>query len=130
LTNVTVVGSVIQGTNIYTVSHGFNTYTLPEPVATNIDSALINFPGTSDPNDSTNDVYYYYSGGGYIVLTYFTGADAAYNFGEGETLNGWYDGGGTLQDTNAADWPKVGQAFWINHAATGTETWTNVFVAQ
>jgi hypothetical protein len=124
LTNITIVGTVMQATNVYVVHQGFNTYTLPEPVSTNIDSALVNFPGTSDPNGINNDVYYHFNGSGYNVLTYYTAADADNQFGQ-DFGNGWYDGNGNLG--TAAVWPQVGQAFWIHHVVAPTESWTNVF---
>jgi len=125
----TLVGTVPQGTNILTIPTGFKTFSIVEPVSTNIDSGLTGFPGTSDPNGVNNDTYYFWTGTGFgVILQYFTIADAD-NFFLGDQGNGWYDGSGNNQDSNAADWPKVGQGFMIHHF-TAPVTWTNVFTVQ
>jgi sugar lactone lactonase YvrE len=124
----TLTGTIVQGTNVYAIYQGFNTYILPEPVSTNIDSALVNFPGTSDPNFENNDVYYHYnSSGGYDILYYFTDSDAQNQFPQ-TYGNGWYDGGGDYGDANPALWPNVGEAFQVNHVVATPNTWTNVFI--
>jgi hypothetical protein len=129
LTN-TYTGTVLQGTNVYTITQGFNTYTLAEPVSTNIDCALINFPGTSDPNFENNDVYYHYNtSGGYDVLYYFTDIDAQNQFSP-TYGNGWYDGSGNYGSANPALWPTVGEAFLVNHVVATPNLWTNVFNVQ
>ena len=113
---------------MYAIYQGFNTYILPEPVSTNIDSVLINFPGTSDPDVQTNDVYYHYNAsGGYDLLYYFTDTDAQNQF-EPTYGDGWYNGGGELGSANPAYWPNVGEAFQIHHVAATLKTWTNVFI--
>ena len=126
---VTLVGTVLQGTNTYGIKPGFNTYTLPEPVSTNLNSALVNFPGTSDPNAVINDVYYHYNGVNYDILYYYTDADALDSFGV-SSGNGWYTALGAFGSANPALWPKVGEGFFINHRAATTVTWTNVFNVQ
>jgi len=126
---ITLVGQVLQGTNVISITPGFNTYSIGEPVSTNLNSALINFPGTSDPNFITNDVYYHYNGSGYDVLYYFTDVDAQNQF-DPTFGDGWYTGGGAFGSTNPAVWPKVGEGFFIFHAVNSTKFWTNIFSVQ
>ena len=128
LTN-TLTGTVVQGTNIYTINQGYNTYTLPEPVSTNLNSALVGFPGTSDPDFNNNDIYYHFNGVGYDILYYFTDADAGNQF-DPTFGDGWYTGSGSFGSSNPALWPKVGEGFLINHVAATTVMWTNVFKVQ
>jgi hypothetical protein len=123
---ITLVGQVLQGTNNYSVKPGFNTYVIPEPVGTNIDSNLVNFPGTSDPNFTDNDVYYHYNGSGYDVLYYFTDLDAQNQF-DPTFGDGWYTGSGDYGTADPSVWPKVGEGFFVLHAADTTNTWVNVF---
>ncbi|HEY4963706.1 MAG TPA: hypothetical protein VIH90_03365, partial [Candidatus Saccharimonadales bacterium] len=126
---VTMVGQVLQGTNVYSITPGFNTYTIAEPVSTNLNSALVNFPGTSDPNGLTNDIYYHFNGNSYDILTYYTDTDAQNQFAP-TFGNGWYTAAGAFGSTNASLWPKVGEGFWIRHAAASTVNWTNAFTVQ
>lgn len=126
---ITMVGQVLQGTNVYTISPGFNTYTLSEPVSTNLNNSLIGFPATSDPNFAQNDAYYHYNGVTYDILYYFTDADAGNQF-DPTHGDGWYTAGGDLGSTNTALFPKVGEGFFINHQAPTTVKWTNVFNVQ
>jgi hypothetical protein len=126
----TYVGTVPQGTNILTIPTGFKTFSIVEPVVTNIDSALTGFPGTSDINGINNDTYYLWTGSGFgVILQYFTGSDADNFFQLSGASNGWYDAGGNDQDANPADQPVVGQGFMIKHF-TAPLTWTNVFNVQ
>ena len=126
----TYVGTVPQGTNILSIPTGFKTFSIEEPISTNIDSALTGFPGTSDPSGVSNDAYYLWTGNSFgVILQYFTGADADNFFVESGAVNGWYDGGGVNQDANPADQPVVGQGFLIKHFAAPL-TWTNVFNVQ
>jgi len=125
----TLVGTVVQGTNVLTVKQGYNTYSIIAPVSTNIDSAFGGFVGTSDPNGVNNDVYYYYGGGGFTTLQWYTDADALNNFGA-SAGNGWYDAGGNNQSHNPLYTPKVGQGFFIQHIVAGNEYWTNTFTVQ
>jgi hypothetical protein len=126
---VTLVGQVLQGTNSYTVKPGFNTYNIPEPVSTNLDSTLVNFPGTSDPNGILNDVYYHYNGANYDILTYYTDVDAQNQF-DPTYGDGWYAADGSFGSADPALYPKVGEGFFIYHAADTTNTWVNVFNVQ
>jgi len=120
-TNITLtfVGNVTQGTNTYTVTPGLNFYAEPIPLGgTSLDNPSVNFPATHG-----QDTYTPWTGTGYgAPLTYYTTADGA-------PANGWYDAGFTLQSTNAAAWPKVGQGFLINHFGA-TSNWVNTFTVQ
>jgi hypothetical protein len=119
---LTYVGNVVQGTNVLAIKQGFNALSWVPPICTNIDSALGGFVGTSDPNGITNDVYYAFNNG-WTLLTYYSAADSG-------DRAGFYDGNGNYQSTNSVFFPKVGQAFFINHVAAGIEYWTNNFSAQ
>lgn len=126
LTN-TMVGNVVIGTNTLSVVHGFNIYSIVQPISTNLTSSatFANFPGTSDPNGVNNDTLYMWNGNGYNVYQYFTGADAdAYFLGSG-SVAGFYDPTGLL--INAA--PQVGQGFFLNHIVNTTVPWTVSFAA-
>jgi hypothetical protein len=125
----TFVGTVPQGTNLLAIPTGFKTFSIVEPVSTNIDSVLTAFPGTSDPNGNNNDTYYLWTGTGFgVILQYFTAADANTYFGAAAG-NGFYDGNGVNQDSNPADQPVVGAGFMIHHFVAPV-TWTNVFNVQ
>jgi hypothetical protein len=114
---LTTVGQVVQGTNQYTIASGYNIYSIPEPVATNIDSALVNFPAVS-----SSDTYLQYNGTGYNQLIYYNADDSP----DGNT--GWYDiSTQVLESGNPAYWPKVGQSFFIHHPGSAL-TWTNAFI--
>lgn len=126
---ITVVGQVLQGTNVYTIAPGFNTYTFAEPVSTNLNSSLVNFPATSSAAGNINDQYFHFNGSGYDILTYYTSADAAEQF-DPSFGDGWYDTSGNLGSANPALFPKVGEGFFIKHRAGTTVTWTNKFVVQ
>jgi len=119
---VTLVGTVPQTTNVYTIGQGYNLFSLAAPVATNLVSTLANFSGASDPNLVNNDQLLLWNSTTqqYQTLYYLSAADAA-----ADSLGsaGFYDSAGTFY--SAA--PSVGQAFFINHVVAGTETWTNSF---
>ena len=127
-TNVTltVVGTVPQGTNILSIKQGFNMLSIVEPVSTNLESSIVGFPGTSDPNGNNNDVLYKWNGGGYGVFQYYIGADADYNYGLSGSVNGFYDSNGNLINST----PSVGQSFFIYHIVPATVLWTNTFSVQ
>lgn len=126
LTN-TMVGNVVIGTNTLSITHGFNMYSIVQPISTNIASSasFANYPGTSDPNGVNNDTLYLWNGNGYNIYQYFTGADADNNFFLSGSVNGFYNAVGTL--INAA--PQVGQGFFINHIVNTTVPWTVSFAA-
>ena len=78
----------------------------------------------SDPNGIENTVIYLWSGVGYSIYQYFTGADAdTYFLGSG-SVNGWYDGGGSLAVGQLAQ--GTGH-FLYNPSAVSI---TNTFVGQ
>jgi len=126
LTN-TMTGNVVIGTNTLSITHGFNIYSIVQPISTNIASSatFANFPGTSDPNAVNNDTLYLWNGNGYNIYQYFTGPDADNNFLTSGSVNGFYDSGGTL--INAA--PTVGQGFFLNHIVNTTVPWTVSFAS-
>jgi len=127
LTN-TMVGNVVIGTNTLSVTHGYNIYSLVQPISTNLSSTatFASFPGTSDPNGVTNDQLYMWNGNGYNIYQYFTGADADAYFLASGSAQGFYDPTGVL--VNAA--PQVGQGFFLNHIANTTVPWTVSFAPQ
>lgn len=53
-------------------------------------------PKPSDPNGVNNAVMLYWSGGGFNQYQYFTGADADNFFLNSDSVDGWYDGVGSL----------------------------------
>jgi len=128
---LTLVGQVPQGTNNINIMPGFSTYSIVPPISTNIDSTLLGFPGQSDPNGVTNDVYYLFlpATQNYFQATYFTASDADGILG-GDTGDGFY----TADDVNVSQdptkWPKVGQAFFLFHPATSTNVWKVKFNVQ
>jgi len=118
----TFVGTVQQGTNQYNVVTGVQPYSIPEPVSTNIDSALVNFPAnSSDDGNTVYDTYYHYNGNGWDSYFY-------YNFAATSGSPGWYDELGNPVDANPASYPSIGQAFFIDHEVVPGYTWTNAFV--
>jgi hypothetical protein len=119
---VTLVGTVPQKTNVYTIVQGYNLFTLTVPVVTNLCSSLANFSGTSDPDAVNNDQIYLWNASSqqYQTLQYFNAADASADW---SGVAGFYDTGGTYY--NVA--PAVGSGFFIRHIASGTEYWTNSF---
>jgi hypothetical protein len=122
----TVTGNVVQGTNVISITTGYNIYSFVPPVAGGIatTNGFANFPGTSDPNDVNNDTLYQWNGSGYNVYQYFTIADADAWFGL-DSGNGFYDAIGNLVPANI----PVGQAFFIHHF-TAPVSWTNSLVVQ
>jgi len=113
---LTFVGSVVTGTNNYTVNNGLNFYSQPIPLGgTSLDSTNINFPATGG-----QDTYTPWTGTAYgAQLTYYTTA-------QGAPQDGWYDSSFNLQSTNPSAWPNVGQGFLINHFG-GSSVWTTKF---
>lgn len=119
---------VIPSHKFYFFANQLTTGTDANQTNNNVNLVLTN-GFTSDGAGVTNSVLYVWTGAGYgTILTYFTAADAD-TFFLADQGNGWYDGGGNNQDSNAADWPKVGQGFVIHHFTAPT-TWTNVFTVQ
>ena len=125
ITNTTV-GSVVQGTNVLTITTGFNIYSFIQPVSGGVAStnSFASFPGTSDPDANNNDVLYLWNGNGYAVYQYFTAADADSWFGA-DSGNGFYDSIGDYVTANV----PVGQAFFIDHL-TAPVTWTTSLTVQ
>lgn len=122
----TIVGQVLQGTNVVPVTTGFNVYSITPPISTNL--TAVNFPGSSpgDGNGNTYDSFYRYQpNGGYQTFIYQVAA-------EGNPQGaGWYDLAYVFQNTNGPAWPKVGEAFFILHTApSGATTWTSSFTVQ
>jgi hypothetical protein len=119
---LTFVGTVVQGTTALSIKPGFNALSIVEPVSTNIDSTLVGFPGTSDPNGVNNDVYYHFNNG-WTPLYYYSAADSG-------GAAGFYDQNGTYQSLNPAYFPAVGQGFMIQHLVNTTVPWNNTFTVQ
>jgi len=120
---VTLVGTVPQATNIYTIKPGLNFIGLTDPVVTNLCGTLANFTGYSDVNDVNNDqiLVWQTSVQAFQTLYYFNAADAATDWGG--TAAGFYDNNGTYYPLAL----PVGSGFFINHVVAGNETWTNSF---
>ena len=128
---VTLVGQVPQGTNNVLITPGYNTYCIVPPISTNIDCTLLGFPGQSDGNGVTNDVYYLFQpqSQNYFSAVYYTAADADNALG-GNSGNGFYLADDTYVSSDPTKWPKVGQAFFIFHPATSTNVWKVQFNVQ
>lgn len=118
--HLTFVGNVVQGTNIITISPGFNALSIIEPISTNIDS--LGYVGISDPNGATNDVVYKFNNG-WTPLQYWSAADSG-------GPAGLYDVAGNYASTNSAYFPIVGQGFFIQRYGSITTYWTNMFSVQ
>jgi hypothetical protein len=118
---VTVVGTVTQGTNIYSVPSGLSFLASPIPLGgTSPDNSSVGMPAAS-----TADTVQIWTGTGYgPQYTYYSAADAA------PSPAGWYNSDGSVDEsTNAAAWPNVGNGFLINHTGAAL-IWTNVFSVQ
>jgi hypothetical protein len=119
---MTVVGTVIQGTNAVTsIPLGFSPHSASVPVVTNINNSSI---GLAPDSASQNINYYHWnatSQGYDPVLTYYSAADAS------PSPAGWYDGDGNMQPWSA---PAVGDGFFINNSSGGVINWTNTFSIQ
>jgi len=124
---VTTAGQVVQGTYSLPIVVGLNAVSIVPPISTNIDSAQINWPGTSDFNGATNDVMYIWTGSGYNIAYYYVAGDADNQFGS-DSGNGWYDGGGTFRSLDPNYQPKVGQGFFLR--SYKAKTWTYSFTVQ
>ena len=123
----TIVGTVPQGTNVYTIAPGFLGASVVSPIATNLNT--IPFPGISDVNAATNDLCYLWFDNvqGYSIYTYFNQADATSNFGAG-SLGGWYDPSYNYATNDMT--VSVGQTFFLYRAGGPVSYWTNSFVVQ
>jgi len=128
----TLYGTVYQGNTSVTIQPGFNALSITPAISTNLDSGLINYPGTSSPDGSVNDVYYKWKGGvlGYNIFTWYTDADAQNNLGTPPgTGTGWYDGNNNFVSQNPITFPKVGEGFFILHQ-TAAVPWNYSFTVQ
>jgi hypothetical protein len=131
---ITVVGTVLQGTNNITIKKGYNLLSLAEPISTNVTVAGYGLPSnlTSDPNgppSGSNDVYFQWAGNGYNNYYWFNEADVNtwWQASYGTYPAGWYDLGGSPMP--AAANPQVGQGFFLLHNGAAI-TWTNTFTVQ
>jgi hypothetical protein len=143
---ITLVGTVFQGTNVTTLSTGYNLIGLQEPISTNlvsdVNGNLLSYGlpvGMTSSNDiaafqntptlQTQDALIYWTGSGYITYFYFNGADATAwenSYGAGPAYPaGFYDAGGIPPVTN----PTVNQGFFIHHLGAPIQ-WTNSFTVQ
>jgi hypothetical protein len=120
---VPTVGQVVQGTNIYTVPVGLNTYSIPQPLAgTPLDAPNVNFPVVS-----TKTTYLQWNGVGFNQYTYLNCADSPTTPGQA----GFWNGALTVdEDTNPAAWPSAGGSFFVHNLTSSAMTWTNVFEVQ
>ncbi len=129
---VTLVGSVLQGTNKIAIPSGFSLLSLPQPISTNADVSAIGLPDSllsSDPNgppSGTNDIYYQWTGSSYNSFYYFNIADGA-AYGVNGSTAGFYDQAGNPLPPSS--YPQVGQGFILKHFGSAI-TWTNSFIPQ
>jgi predicted heme/steroid binding protein len=122
---VTLVGSVLQQTNVVAITPGYQTVALGAPVATSLVLSN-NYVGVSDPNGVNNDVLYSWnvSGQGFLTLQYYNLADAISWWGG--TQAGFYDLGGNFVNYT----PNAGQPFFIQRVTGDTTYFTNSFNIQ
>jgi hypothetical protein len=113
---LTLVGTVLQGTNVVQMTSGFNLISTVDPVSQALLPATNNFPA--------NDTMQYLSftnttgHGNYAVLDYYD--DTGFS---GPT--GWYNNASLVMETPT---PAVGQGYFI---FTGSSApWTNTFTVQ
>jgi hypothetical protein len=114
------VGTVVQGTNQYTIISGLNVYSIPEPVGgTNAALDKVGFPVIS-----SSTTYIQWNG----ALGKFNDALVYYNSDDSLDGNsGWYKFDNTPEDLNAAYWPQAGVSFFVNNPSASM-TWTNKFI--
>jgi hypothetical protein len=118
---VPTVGQVVQGTNVYNVPVGLQTFSVPQPLAgLPLDNPLVNFPVVS-----TKTTYLQWTGNGFNQYTYENCADSPSTPG----IAGFWSGN-TYEDTNAAIWPPAGGSFFVHNLTSSAMTWTNVFEVQ
>ena len=146
--NLTLVGTVLQGTNTYqTLSQGLNFISLAVP----IDSSAANIVGptyglplnmtstnlASDvnggyPDPQLNDTLYVWNGHTFNGWYYFNASDA--NDWNGTPTAGFYDTGGDLLGSPGNPGPTLSQGFFLYHTTNsfnrGSITWTNSFTVQ
>ena len=129
----TLVGSVVTGTNVYTINQGFATFSVIQPLSTNFTSSVIGLVGTSDANGLNNTAYYHWNGVNNWDTFYYYTQDDAVN-GQGYTdygTDGWYSGDGSIFLANSpAYWPKVGEGFFIRQVVATPLLYTNSFIIQ
>lgn len=117
--SMTVVGSVITGTNVIrSIPVGFTPLSATIPAVTNIDASIV---GLGFAGASQNATYYHWNAASQSYdppLTYYNAADAD------PFPAGYYDGGGSLQPWSS---PAVGEGFFFNNSSGSSITWSNIF---
>jgi len=111
-TNITFVGTVVQGTTTNSMSTGFNMLASVAPVAKQLGYAIAD----GDPSTNTwhfpvldGDSAYTYTSGAYTTFNYIGGLGWDDMTGEGPNIG-------------------VGQGFWIQRSAVGA--WVQTFTVQ
>jgi hypothetical protein len=127
----TLVGTVITGTNVYTIHQGFTTFSYIQPVSTNLNSSIVGLIGDSDFNGLNNTAYYHWNGvNNWDTFYYYIAADADNQFGS-NSGDGWYSGDGSIFLATAPQyWPKVGEGFFIHQINATSLQYTNSFTIQ
>jgi len=139
---LTTVGTVLQGTNVVTISTGYNLLCLQEPISTNpivggyglpltMTSSNLQNVVSQTPSTASNDTFYYWTGAGYQLFYYFNSADATYweNGGGASPVYpaGFYDQAGSPMPSTS--YPLVNQGFFLYHSGAPI-LWTNQFTVQ
>ena len=131
-TTNTLVGTVVTGTNVYTINQGFTTFSVIQPISTNLDASIVGLNGVSDVNSVNNTAYYHWNKttSNWDTFYYFTSDDALN--GLGVTYgDGWYTGDGSLfLATSPTYWPKVGEGYFIHQVVATPLYYTNTFNIQ
>jgi hypothetical protein len=130
-TTNTLVGTVVTGTNVYTINQGFTTFSVIQPVSTNLESSVIGLVGVSDANFINNTAYYHYNNAtaNWVIYYYFTDIDAQNQFSP-TFGDGWYNQSGEILSSNPNDWPKVGEGYFIHQIVATPLKYTNSFSIQ
>ena len=129
-TNV-LVGTVVTGTNVYTLHQGYTTFSVVQPISTNLESSVVGLTGVSDGSGINNTAYYHWNGvNNWDTFYYYTGTDADNNLGVNYG-DGWYSGDGSLfLATSPSYWPKVGEGYFIHQIVAQDLKYTNSFSIQ
>ena len=130
-TTNTLVGTVVTGTNVFSLPQGFTTFSFIQPLSTNLNP--VGLIGVSDGNGIVNTAYYHWNqaANNWDNFYYYTVADADNNFGIDYGTDGWYSGDGSVFLANAPQfWPKVGEGFFIHQIVATPLLYTNTFTIQ
>jgi len=139
---LTLLGQVLQGTNVFTIVPGNNFISLAVPIdcttnnpigptfglPSNLTSTnLISGVNGGYPDPQLNDTIYVWSGTTWNGWYYFNAADA--NVWNGTPTAGFYDPSGDLLTSPGFPGPKISQGFFLWHSGTALQ-WTNSFIVS